>query len=633
MKKIFTLILGLGATPVVMAQSQRLVLTEEFTQASCPPCASQNPGFNTLLNANASKITSIKYQTDFPGTDPMNAENPTDVDTRWNYYSGTGVPYAPLDGDTILVQDNGSAYTGAPALYTSSIINTRYNTPSPFTMNVSHQMSADYDSMYISIDLTCTQAVSGSLKLRIAVIEKTISFTSPPGTNGEKDFYNVMRKMVPNASGTTLNSSWSVSATQNFSFAIPVPSYIRDLNQLAVVAFVQDDATRDVHQAGYSAPQQMAIDGAISAIAGVNTVACGTDITPVVTLKNNGTSTITSADIKYKIDAGTTTTYTWTGSLASNGTTAVTLGTITTTGGNHSITVNTANINGGIDYNSKNDALSSSFSVITSFSNASVAEGYQSSTFPPTNWLRTNPDGAATWTRKTNTGGFVASTACTKMDFYNSPSGQIDELYLPAMDLSGIYNANLTFSVAHARYSTSNDKLQVQVSSDCGATWSTPYNKSGSTLSTATATTNSFTPTTTAQWRSETVSLAAFNNMPEVLIKFKATSNYGNNLYIDDVNLAILTGTVNLLPVKEGVSIHPNPASNGTSLSLVLEKAGAVKIEVYNTTGNLVYSEENNAAAGSHHFTLNTENFSSGVYFVKVNSSETASTQKLIINK
>lgn len=74
-------------------------LHEEFTQASCGPCASQNPAFNAVLAANTAKATSLKYQTSWPGVDPMNAQNPTDVQTRVNYYSVNGVPDAIMDGN------------------------------------------------------------------------------------------------------------------------------------------------------------------------------------------------------------------------------------------------------------------------------------------------------------------------------------------------------------------------------------------------------------------------------------------------------------------------------------------------------------------------------------------------------
>lgn len=54
---------GLGA---VHAQ-QRLVLVEHFTQASCGPCASQNPALKAVLDANQGKVVALKYQTSWPG--------------------------------------------------------------------------------------------------------------------------------------------------------------------------------------------------------------------------------------------------------------------------------------------------------------------------------------------------------------------------------------------------------------------------------------------------------------------------------------------------------------------------------------------------------------------------------------
>ena len=134
MKKIFTLsyltllLLGFSAS----AQSTRMVLAEDFTQASCPPCASQNPAFNTLLEANSTKICAIKYQTSWPGSDPMNASTQSLVGPRVSYYNVSGVPWAAMDG----TPQTGSSYSGAPANWTQAKINTRANVTSPFTLTV-----------------------------------------------------------------------------------------------------------------------------------------------------------------------------------------------------------------------------------------------------------------------------------------------------------------------------------------------------------------------------------------------------------------------------------------------------------------------------------------------------------------
>jgi hypothetical protein len=40
----------------------------------------------------------------------------------------------------------------------------------------------------------------GTYKLHLALIENMVSYATAPGSNGEKDFPNLLRKMLPNAS-------------------------------------------------------------------------------------------------------------------------------------------------------------------------------------------------------------------------------------------------------------------------------------------------------------------------------------------------------------------------------------------------------------------------------------------------
>ena len=170
MKKLYVAIAALLIAGSVTAQSQRIVIAEEFTNASCPPCASQNPAFNALLDANSTKIVSIKYQTNWPGTDPMNAQTNSMVAPRVTYYGVTGVPHAVVDG--VPVANDCNAYVGAPACFTQTKIDTRYAVASPFDLAITHAYNSTYDSIYITEVITCTQAVSGTLYLQTGVIEK-----------------------------------------------------------------------------------------------------------------------------------------------------------------------------------------------------------------------------------------------------------------------------------------------------------------------------------------------------------------------------------------------------------------------------------------------------------------------------
>jgi hypothetical protein len=199
----------------------------------------------------------IKYQVNFPGADPMNAQTQAEVAPRQTYYGVNGVPYAPINGDTLPLTDwAGTGYTGGPYHYTQEIIDSAYASPAPFSLNVSHTISTDLDSIFITATVTAAQALTGlaNPKLRLAIIEKVINFDAAPGSNGETEFFDVMRRMVPNATGTTLGGTWTNAQTQSFTFGVAMPTFIYDLLQIRVVGFIQTDGNKVVHQAAISQP-------------------------------------------------------------------------------------------------------------------------------------------------------------------------------------------------------------------------------------------------------------------------------------------------------------------------------------------------------------------------------------------
>lgn len=243
MKNTSLLLASLISTGALFAQSQRFVLIEEFTQASCPPCAKLNPGFDKTMAANTTKATAIKYQVSWPGSDPMNKQNPSEVNTRVKYYGVSGVPdWTP---------GTGSLTKNSPP--SQSTIDAQYKIPSPFTIDLKHWFNAANDSIFIRCEITCTQDVTLTTpKLRVAMTEKLIDDPKAKGTNGEKHFTDVMRKMYPGADGTELDKAWKVGQKKTFSFSEKIPSYIYKKTEIATVSWIQDDGSKKVQQAGYS---------------------------------------------------------------------------------------------------------------------------------------------------------------------------------------------------------------------------------------------------------------------------------------------------------------------------------------------------------------------------------------------
>ncbi len=260
-----------------------------------------------------------------------------------------------------------------------------------------------------------------------------------------------------------------------------------------------------------------------------------------VTLENVGQNVLSNIPVKYRLNGGAVVTEIFAGPLNPGATQLFTFSATLnySSAGTYSLQTYTSYAG---DMNLYNDSLTVVSSVFSA-SNYPVTETFQSGGFPPTAWSLQSAGGAYTWQLATGiTGATGSSTSCAFINnySYNNPAAE-DKLLTYVVSLTPASTAKMTFDVAYARYSSAySDTMRVDVSTDCGATWQpTGYLKGGLTLATAGTVTSSFAPTSTAQWRKDTIDLSAWvgNN---ITIRFVNINRYGNNLYIDNVEF---TGT------------------------------------------------------------------------------------------
>jgi hypothetical protein len=113
--------------------------------------------------------------------------------------------------------------------------------------------------MIVTATVKATSQVPAGYILHTVAIEKEIEFATAPGTNGEKKFESVMKKMLPTASGTTLPAiatGDSVSYTYKFSLVRANGTDVYyNLGQASAVAFVQNNTTKEVLGASYDEPR------------------------------------------------------------------------------------------------------------------------------------------------------------------------------------------------------------------------------------------------------------------------------------------------------------------------------------------------------------------------------------------
>ncbi len=646
MKKI-TLSFSLLITSLtVFSQTPRLSLYEEFTGENCPPCASANPPLNLLLASptNTPKIVAIKWQVPIPSA-PSNTwslyqTNKVEIDWRWKTLASGGYGYTPainsapsskIDGQEASVF---GASSGHPANLNNNVISSAAAVPSEFSINMTRAWNQAYSAVNLTVNIQATQSFSatGNLIFRLVMIERHVHFVTAPGTNGEKDFEDVAVKSFPTLqNGTPMTAgTWSVGQTQTFTINCPLPSYIRDKSEIAFVGFIQDDGNQKVAQAGLANSEGLSNDAkAVSAF--VPNLSCTNTIAPDVTIKNNGNNGITNFTITPYIDGIIKPIFSWSGNLAVGASTTMAIGSITVSGGSHTFSYNISAVSG-TDNNLVNNSATTKFVTISNYQTTPIVEGF-TSTFPPLNWSTFNATSGPSWVKSTSCGGFGLSSESTKMDFYTYASGTINELILPPINLAGVITPTLTFDLAYATYATEADKLEVFVSDDCGDNWTNVYDKSGTNLNTAPPTTSPFVPSA-AQWRNESVNLFGYSN-PSILLKFVATSAYGNNLYIDNVNLSQLNpvGVFSTPLSNINIEVFPNPTSGDVNLTVNSINNSNYRINLINSLGQVIFEKNFNFSIGINNIQIETKQYPEGIYNVVLESNNTKTTKKITIIK
>ncbi len=685
MKKISTLVFALAMVAGGFAQTQRTVLFEMFSGENCPPCAGTTPYVYYCVDNNPSKVKLIHYMAPVPTTGMLCQEDPADDNTRFSYYAGNqwSTPWGQQDGamwDSTLLTNWGNdpvtwcanLNTGQPA---STYLNTEYTVPSYFNMAVWDTFtSGTTDSFYASVTITCFDTLGNDTftmltpMLQLALVEN-LNYAAPIGNNGETFFGDAVRAMYPSASGTALPAVWANKQTATYTFKGKLPSYIRDKSQLNFIAFIQDNSTLKVMQTAGTSPFTFSTDLANGGVVGNFANCNSTQYTPAVSLVNAGSTTITSCSIVVSLDNTTLDTIPWSGNLPVASNAQVTLSPINISAGTHTVKVNLIKPNNIADPNPANNFGELSLVISDSAANTPIFQGFESVVQGGQGWvatagqspvfqrtLRNSTGSAEPWTiytpyhdstwRVVSTAGDNSSHSLM-LDWYDNEFSAgdpefitaIDYLYSPSFSLPNVPHAVVTFSRAYQQIdwsqaeqggTPSTDSLFIDVSTDCGNTWTNVYAKNGSDLATAPTYTLGqnnppvFKPTA-AQWATDSADLSSFVNNAEVILSFRASSagtgSDGNNLYLDNINISapypagIATPSANV----ESVELYPNPAHDQVTLNVQLTQAAEIVYNIVDLEGKDVsayYHQQ--ALPGQNTYTLSTASMASGTYLLQI---------------
>lgn len=256
-RKNFVALASLCLATVAFGQVERVSLIETFTSSTCPPCNPGNAALESLLanGQNDGKYASLKYQMSWPGSgDPYYT---AEGNVRRNFYSVNGVPATFVDA--------GAGFDGNPSNMTQNDLNTAYAIDPKMDIRAYYQIDEATQTVNIQIDLESYIDLAPGNRLMVAIFEYTTD--NNVKSNGETEFYHVMKKMVPSSAGTVISpmssgetAHWDLTYTFNGTYVLPpdatdpidnaVEHSVEEFSDLGVVVWAQTmSGSKEVYQA------------------------------------------------------------------------------------------------------------------------------------------------------------------------------------------------------------------------------------------------------------------------------------------------------------------------------------------------------------------------------------------------
>ncbi len=216
-------------------------MLEDFANVSCNPCVAANIVIQSLAKKFPEQLAIIKYSTNFPSSsDPFYLAASNMNDSKMKFYNILFAPTVIVDGTLKPVPTDSTDMIAK--------IKGRLKENPPFKIEISDNKIGNKYNVQTKVSLVDESFDYANCKLLVVVVEEEISFSNPPGSNGETVFYHVMRDILPESDGLSLIFDNKV---MNKNFEIEINNNWNS-DQISSIAFIQNIVTKEVYQANKS---------------------------------------------------------------------------------------------------------------------------------------------------------------------------------------------------------------------------------------------------------------------------------------------------------------------------------------------------------------------------------------------
>ena len=230
---------NIGITP-----RTKLAVLEHFTNCSDDTSALADDLVDELKRTHSRDVIDLQYHMDYEDRDPMNLNNPDPPSTRSFNFGVPKVPYSVLEGgsNTQHRYDYSDLMTG---FMEDQLRLLSLESPA---FDVDLVVDWQETGLEASVAVTCNRdRYDEYIQLYLVVIESEV--TAYTGRNGDTHFRNVVLDMLPTAAGKLLEDTWRKGTSENLTYTWTYKPYVEDIDDLAVVAFIQERSSKKIHQA------------------------------------------------------------------------------------------------------------------------------------------------------------------------------------------------------------------------------------------------------------------------------------------------------------------------------------------------------------------------------------------------
>lgn len=366
----------LGNAQVSTTPSNRNAVIEEWTGIYCQYCPTGHAAVQTAITNNPGRVVGINVHTGGyaapNGADPDFRTPSGDVNASG--FTITGYPSSTLNRKTI----------GGGQTYHPANSNNPDKVPAVLAqvseVNMDITATLDIVTRVLTVDVEyyyTANAPNGTNYMYVAILQNNVEGPQTGGAtynpsailpNGKYNHMHMFRGYMTANWGDAISST-TMGSTNTMSYTQTLPASINgvalDVANIEIAAFINDGVQAagniltglSVHPTltGFSTANEvinvssMADDMLLCAMTAQT-------ISPTTTLKNWGSSDLTSATITYNVDGGTPVVMNWTGNIAPGLSETITLNPITFTpvAGTSTLTVAVTNPNGVADNTSDN---------------------------------------------------------------------------------------------------------------------------------------------------------------------------------------------------------------------------------------------------------------------------------------